>query len=83
MARGTKEHFNFARAYHLTGALWPVSSKAIQSGGLFPVCKSQQFVSRLFVSSTGGVSLTVLCLCLQGTVRHCQIQNNLIVVECG
>ena len=53
---------------YLTGALWPVSSEAIQSGRLFPVSASQQFVSRSFVSSTGDVLLSVVCPCLQGTV---------------
>ena len=61
---------------YLTGALWPVSSKAIQ------------FVKSAILSAhsscrakRGGVRLDVLCPCLRCAVRHCQIQNNLVQVQ--
>ena len=44
-----------------------------------------------FGNDTGGVPLSVVCHCLHSAVRHCQIQNNLVIrskngeasVQCG
>ena len=61
---------------YLTGALWPVSSKAIQFAksailSAHSSCRAKR----------GGILLDVLCPCLRCTVRHCQIQNNLAQVQ--
>ena len=52
----------------MTGALWPVSSKAIQFAksailSAHSSCRAKR----------GGVRLDVLCPCLRCAVRHCQI----------
>ena len=61
---------------YLTGAPWPVSSKAIQFAksailSAHSSCRAKR----------GGVRLDVLCPCLLCAVRHCQIQYNLVQVQ--
>ena len=48
---------------YLTGALWPMSSKVIQSGRLFPVSKSQAISQQIFhVEHRGHSSLSCVSL---------------------
>ena len=62
--------------FYLTGALWPVSSKAIHfaKSAIFSAHSSCR-------AKRGGVHLDVLCPCLRCAVRHCQIQNYLVQVQ--
>ena len=61
--------------YYLTGALWPVSSKAIQ----FAEVSNLSAHFRVECS----VRPYVVCPCLRCAVRHCQMQNNLVQVQHG
>ena len=69
-------HKLFPYSYYLIGALWPVSSKAIQFAksailSAHSSCRAKR----------GGVRLDVLCPCLRCAVCHCQIQNNFVQVQ--